>query len=44
MERFTFEVNSYEVSKAISCSVSLMLAFTWGIEILFEKLTLQIGC
>ena len=32
-------INSYEVSKAMPCLVPLMLTITWGIDILFEKLT-----
>ena len=43
MESFILEVNSYELSKVVSCSVSLVLTFTWGIDKLFERLTLQIG-
>ena len=39
MEGFILEVNSYEVSKAMPCLVPLMLTITWGIDILFEKLT-----
>ena len=43
MEGFILEVNSYEFSKIVSCSVSLMLTLTWGIDILFEKFTPAIG-
>ena len=43
MEGLILEVNSREVSKVVSCSVSLMLTLTWGIDILFEKLTPEIG-
>ena len=32
-----------EVSKVVSCSVSLILTLNWGTDILFEKLTLEIG-
>ena len=40
---FILEVNSSEVSNVVSCSVSLMLTRTWDIDILFEKLTPEIG-
>ena len=45
MERFILEVNvnGLQVSKVVSCSVFLMLTLTWGIYILFEKLTPEIG-
>ena len=42
MEGFILEVNSSEVSKFVSCSISLMLTLTWGIDI-FEKLTPEMG-
>ena len=32
-----------EVSKVVSCSISLILALNWGTDILFEKLTAEIG-
>ena len=32
-----------EVSKVVSCSVSLILTLNWGTDILFEKLTPEIG-
>ena len=39
MKGFILKVNSYEISKVLSCSVSLMLTLTWGIDILLRKLT-----
>ena len=36
MGRFIIEVN-------VSCLVSLMLTLTWGVNILFEKLTPEVG-
>ena len=36
-------IKSEEVSKAMSCSVSLMLTLTWGIDTLFQKLAPHIG-
>ena len=32
-----------EVSKVVSCSVSLILTLNWGTDTLFEKLTPEIG-
>ena len=32
-----------EVSKAVSCSVFLILTLHWGTDILIEKLTPEIG-
>ena len=43
MEGFIFEVYVNKVSEAESSSVSLLLTLTWGIDILVEKLTPQIG-
>ena len=40
---FFLEINSEEFSKVVSCSVSLMLSLTWGINMLFGKLTPEIG-
>ena len=40
MEEFILEVNNQEVSKVISCSLSLVLTFTYGTDIFFKKLTL----
>ena len=37
------KVNSKEISKVVPCSVSLILTLTWGIDILFEKLTPETG-
>ena len=39
MKEFIFKVNSFEISKVVSCLVSLMLNLTWGIDIFFENLT-----
>ena len=39
MKRFILKVNSSETSKVLPCSISFMLTLTWGIDILFEKLT-----
>ena len=39
----SLKVNSYEISKVLSSSVSRMLTLAWGIDILFEKLTPEIG-
>ena len=39
----SLKVNSYEISKVLSSSVSCMLTLAWGIDILFEKLTPEIG-
>ena len=41
-EGFTLEVNSLESLKVLSCSLSLKLTTTWGIDIPFEKLTPEI--
>ena len=43
MEAFILKVDSEQVSKVESSSVSLLSTLTWGIDILFEKLTPQIG-
>ena len=43
MKGVILKVNSSEISKVVSCSVSLMLTLTWGIDILFEKLTSEKG-
>ena len=43
MKRFFLKVNSLKVSKVASYSVSPMLTLTWGIDILFEKLTPEKG-
>ena len=43
MEGFIFEVYVKEISEAESSSVSLLLTLTWGIDILVEKLTPQVG-
>ena len=32
-----------EVSKVVSCSVSVILTLNWGIDNIFEKLTKEIG-
>ena len=40
---FILEVNSLEVSNVVSCSVSLMLTLSWGIDISLEKLTPETG-
>ena len=34
MKEFILKVNSQEISKVVSCSVSLMLTLTWVIDIL----------
>ena len=34
MKGFILKVNSQEISKVVSCSVSLMLTLTWVIDIL----------
>ena len=39
MKVFIPKVNISENSKIVPCSVSVMLTLTWGIDILFEKLT-----
>ena len=43
MEGFIHEANNYEVSKIMSCSVSFILSLTWVIDILFEKVSPEIG-
>ena len=43
MKEFIFKVNSFEISKVASSSVSLMLNLTWGIDIFFENLTAETG-
>ena len=43
MKGFILKVNSYEISKVVPCSVSLMFTLNWGIDILFEKLTPETG-
>ena len=43
MEGFVLEVNGLEASYVESSSVFLLLTLTWGIDILFEKQTSQIG-
>ena len=43
MKVFIPKVNSSENSKIVPCSVSVMLTLTWGIDILFEKLTPETG-
>ena len=43
MEAFILKVDGEQVSKVESSSVSLLSTLTWGIDILFEKLTPQIG-
>ena len=44
MERFVLGLTvKKEVSKVVSCSVSLILTLNWGTDILFEKLTPEIG-
>ena len=40
---FIFEVNSLEVLNIVPCSVPLKLTLAWGSDILFEKLTPEIG-
>ena len=35
--------NSQQISKDVSSSVSFMLTLTWGIDVLFEKLTPETG-
>ena len=42
MEEFIFKFIMWEVSKVESHSVFLMFTLTWGIDLLFEKLTPQI--
>ena len=44
MEGFILGLTVKEkVSKVVSCSVSLILTLNWGTDILFEKLTPEIG-
>ena len=43
MKVFIPKVNISENSKIVPCSVSVMLTLTWGIDILFEKLTPETG-
>ena len=43
MEGFILKVYSWVVSKVVSCSIYFMLTLNWGINILFEKLTPEIG-
>ena len=43
MKGFILKVNSYGISKFVSCSVSLMLTLTRGTDMLFEKLRPEIG-
>ena len=43
MKEFTLKVNSYEISKVVSCSIPLVLTLTWGTDILFEKLRPETG-
>ena len=43
MKVFTLKVLIDEISKAVPCSVSLMLNLTWDIDILSENLTQETG-
>ena len=41
MKGFILKINSKEISKVASFSVPFMLNLTWGIDVLFEKLTVE---